>query len=208
MHLQPVPPDSTISPKYNNRVNPATNYPPATEPTDTGKSLLFRNSQAVSLCNFDSKTKTRRLLNSFTVWTQTGSFCFSVGVTLVGSIWFDCCPGIWNYYVLDMWWIHAFVSGTSWIKQLQMWFCMWNLLWPLIFKRTGIASICATQKYLFKFSEWQFIINPQRSLSLRSSVIVSYLVCVMCMQRLYKRRPRNREQIPEDRWKKRTPLSM
>lgn len=154
MHLQPVPPDTTISPKYNNRVNPVanpvTNYPPATEPTDTGKSLLFRNSQAVSLCNFDSKTKTRRLLNSFTVWTQTGSFCFSVGVTLVGSIWFDCCPGIWNYYVLDMWWIHAFVSGTSWNKQLQMWFCTWNWcdLWSLkgqgLLQFVQYKSICSS----------------------------------------------------------------
>lgn len=111
---------------YNSRVNPAanpaTNYPPTTEPTDTGKSLLFRNTQAVSLCNFDSKTKTRRLLNSFTVWIQTGSFCFSVGVMLLESIWLDCCLGIWIYYVLDMWWIHAFVSG----KQLQMWFYTWK----------------------------------------------------------------------------------
>lgn len=110
--------------KYNNRVSP--NIPPATAPRNTAKSLLFRKSQAVSLCNFDSKTKTWRLLNLFTVWIQTGSFCLSVGGTLVGSIWFDCCLGIWNYYVLDMWWIHAFGSGSSRIKQLRMWFCTWN----------------------------------------------------------------------------------
>lgn len=57
-------------------------------------------------------------------------------------------------------------------------------------------------KYLFKFPERQFSINPQRSLLLRSFVIHASLVCVMCIQCLYKRRLRNREQIPEDRWKK------
>lgn len=75
--------------------------PPTTEPTETGNSLLFTNSQAASLRNFDWETKTRRLLNSFPVWMQTRSFCFSVGVTLVASIWFDGCLGIWNHHVLD-----------------------------------------------------------------------------------------------------------